>query len=68
MAKLLDLAHTAITGTLVVFSFGGLALFSQNFWGLVQHFKALPPPLSPEAAAAAAAVAPGPSGSAPRLA
>ncbi len=54
-SRFLNLAHSAISGTLIVFSFGGLALFSHQFWSLIQHIKHLPPGPLPEATAAAAA-------------
>lgn len=65
MAKLLDLGHALVSGTLIVFSFGGLALFSHQFWSLLQHIKTLPPPVREPAAAAPAAAA---ASSAPTLA
>ncbi len=64
MAKLLDLGHALVSGTLIAFSFGGLALFSHQFWSLLQHIKTLPPPVREPAAAAPAAAA----SSAPTLA
>lgn len=53
MSKFLNIAHSAISGTLIVFTFGGFALFGQQFWSLVQHLKALPPPPKVDSAAPA---------------
>ena len=39
MGRMLDVAHRVVAGALVVVSFGGLALWSERFWDLIQHTK-----------------------------
>ena len=42
--RVLNLGHKVIAGTLIAFSFGGLAFVGQRFWSLIQHFKVVYPP------------------------
>jgi hypothetical protein len=51
MSRILNLAHTAISGSLIVISFGGFAFFGTQFWGLIQHIKKTVPQPAPADAA-----------------